>query len=146
MGEDDLSFDDRDDADIMPKCSVIEPAFTWGNDSRPDVPWHHLIVYEMHVKGFTKLNPLLPERLRGTYAGLATAPVIDYLTELGITAVELLPVHTFVNDRHLVEKGLTNYWGYNSIGFLPQTCATRQQVISLNLNRWSKRCMRQVLK
>ena len=117
VGKDDLSFDDRDNADVMPKCSVIEPAFTWGNDSRPNVPWHKLIVYEMHVKGFTKLNPLLPERLRGTYAGLATAPVIDYLTDLGVTAVELLPVHAFVNDRHLVEKGLTNYWGYNSIGF-----------------------------
>ena len=115
--EEDLSFDERDSAPFMPKCVVVEPAFTWGDDTRPDIPWHKMIIYEMHVKGFTMLNPLLPKHLRGTYAGLATQSVIDYLTNLGITTVELMPVHTFVDDRYLVEKGLSNYWGYNSIGF-----------------------------
>jgi len=113
----DLVLDRRDSAPGMPKCQVIDPAFTWGDDRPPRIPWHDTIIYEMHVKGFTKLHPDVPEPLRGTYLGLASAPVIDYLKRLGITAVELMPIHSFVDDRHLVEKGLRNYWGYNSISY-----------------------------
>jgi isoamylase len=113
----DLSFDRRDSGPGMMKGTVIDPAFTWGSDQPPRIPWHKSIFYEVHVKGFTKNHPDVPPELRGTYAGLSTAPVIDYLKRLGITAVELLPVHAFVDDRHLVEKGLHNYWGYNSIAF-----------------------------
>jgi len=112
----DLSFDRRDSAPGMLKGVVIDPAFTWGTDRPPRIPWHQSVIYEVHVKGFTIQHPEVPPALRGTYAGLATAPVIDYLTRLGVTAVELLPVHSFVDDRHLVAKGLRNYWGYNSIG------------------------------
>jgi isoamylase len=113
----DLSFDRRDDASGMPKNRVIDPAFTWGNDTRPRIPWHETLIYEIHVKGFTKSHPDVPAHLRGTYEGLATAPVIDYLTRLGVTSIELMPTHGFVDDRQLVERGLRNYWGYNSIGF-----------------------------
>jgi isoamylase len=113
----DLSFDRRDSAPGMPRCRVIDPAFTWGDDRRPGVPWHETIIYEMHVRGYTMLHPAVPPQLRGTYAGLATTPVIEYLKELGVTAVELMPVHTFIDDRHLAQKGLSNYWGYNSIGY-----------------------------
>jgi len=113
----DLSFDRRDSAPGMMKGMVTDHAFTWGADQAPRIPWHQSIIYEVHVKGFTMLHPKVPHQLRGTYAGLATAPVIDYLKRLGVTAVEILPVHCFVDDRHLVEKGLHNYWGYNSIGF-----------------------------
>jgi isoamylase len=118
----DLSFDRRDSAGGMPKCKVIDPAFTWGDDRRPNVAWHEMVIYEMHVRGFTMRHPDVPPPLRGTYAGLATAPVIDYLKHLGVTTVELLPVHAFVDDRSLVERGLRNYWGYNTIGyFAPDT-------------------------
>ena len=115
--EADLSFDDQDSASGMPKCVVIDPAFSWGNDTPPNTPWHKMIIYELHVKGFTKLHPEVPPELRGTYAGLSCPPVIDYLKNLGITAVELMPVHQFVADRHLKDRGRTNYWGYNTIGF-----------------------------
>ena len=123
----DLSFDRRDSAPAMLKGIVIDPAFTWGEDRAPRTPWHRTIIYELHVKGFTIQHPGIPAELRGTYAALATAPVIDHLTQLGITAVELMPVHTFIDDRHLVERGLLNYWGYNSIGFFapePRYCAS----------------------
>jgi isoamylase len=113
----DLSFDRRDSAPGMLKGIVIDPSFTWGADQPPRIPWHQSVIYEVHVKGFTKLHPDVPPALRGTYAGLATAPVINYLKRLGITAVELMPVHCFVDDRVLIEKGLRNYWGYNTIGF-----------------------------
>lgn len=115
--ESDLSFDGRDSAAYAPLAMVIDPAFTWGNDRHPRTPWHKTIVYELHVKGFTQLHPALPERLRGTYAGLASESVIKHLTDLGITAVELEPVHYFLNDRHLLDRGLTNYWGYNTLGY-----------------------------
>jgi isoamylase len=114
----DLSFDRRDDAAGMPKNRVIDSAFTWGSDRPPRIPWHETLIYELHVKGFTKSHPDVPEDLRGTYAGLATAPVIEYLTRLGVTSIELMPVHSFVDDRRLVERGLRNYWGYNSVCFL----------------------------
>ncbi|MCQ8780754.1 glycogen debranching protein GlgX [Mangrovibrevibacter kandeliae] len=113
----DLSFDERDSARLVPKCRVIDPAFTWGNERRPMVPWDRTIFYEAHVKGFTRLNPHVPEDERGTFAGLAHRRVAEYLRSLGVTSIELLPTHAFVDDSYLVEKGLVNYWGYNSIAF-----------------------------
>src|SRR6266480_6010030 len=113
----DLSKDDRDNAASVPKSVVIEQAFTWGDDRLLRTPWDRTVIYELHVKGFTFRQPDVSENLRGTYAGLATPASIDYLRTLGVTAVELLPVHYFVRDQHLQERGLTNYWGYNSIGF-----------------------------
>ena len=113
----DLSFDRRDSAGAMPKSKVIEPAFTWGDDRPPNIAWHDMVIYELHVRGFTMQHPDVPPVLRGTYAGLATAPVIDYLKRLGVTTIELMPVHYFVDDRRLVEQGLRNYWGYNTIGY-----------------------------
>ncbi|HSK99624.1 MAG TPA: glycogen debranching protein GlgX [Rubrobacteraceae bacterium] len=115
--EEDLAFDERDNAAGMPKCRVVDTAFTWGDDRPPRIPWHETIIYETHVKGFTKRHPGVPPALRGTYAGLASAPAIEHLKRLGVTAVELMPVHCFVDDKHLVDRGLRNYWGYNSIGF-----------------------------
>ncbi|MBV9618703.1 MAG: glycogen debranching protein GlgX [Verrucomicrobia bacterium] len=113
----DLSRDSRDNAWAMPKSVIIDPAFDWGGDVRPNTPFSETVIYEMHVKGFTKLFSEIPERLRGTYAGLASQEAIGYLKNLGVTAVELLPIHTHLNDRPLVDRGLANYWGYNSIGF-----------------------------
>jgi glycogen operon protein len=113
----DFAFDRRDSASVMPKCRVIESAFSWGDDQHPRTPLHETIIYELHVKGFTERHPEVPPALRGKYAGLATEPVINYLKRLGVTAVELMPVHAFVDDRRLVEHGLRNYWGYNTIGF-----------------------------
>jgi glycogen operon protein len=106
----------------MLRCEVIDPAFSWGDDRPPRTSWDETVIYELHVKGFTRRHPDIPEHLRGTYAGLATQPAIDHLRRLGITAVELMPIHAFLNDRHLVERGLANYWGYNTIGFFaPET-------------------------
>ncbi len=113
----DLSHDDRNSAGSLPKCVVIDPAFTWGDDRPPRIPWDETVIYEIHVKGFTARHPDMPKALHGTYAGLTCPAVIDYLRSLGITAVELLPIHQAVTDRHLVKRGLTNYWGYSSIGF-----------------------------
>ncbi len=113
----DLSFDRRDSAPYMPRCKVMDTAFSWGDDRPPHVPWHQTVIYELHVRGFTMRHPEVPPALRGTYAGLACAPVIEHLKRLGVTTVELMPVHSFVDDRHLLERGLRNYWGYNSIGF-----------------------------
>jgi glycogen operon protein len=113
----DLSYDRRDSAPWMPKCQVVDPAFTWGLDRRPALPWHQSIIYELHVRGFTLRHPGIAGAARGTFGGLAHPDVIAYLKGLGITAVELLPVHAFVHDRHLIERGLRNYWGYNSVGF-----------------------------
>ena len=114
---DDLTFDERDSAAAMPKCLVVDPAFTWARDRKPAVPWDRAIIYELHVKGFTQRKPEVPQHLRGTFAGLANQRVIAYLRSLGVTSVELLPIHSFVNDSLLLDKGLTNYWGYNTIGF-----------------------------
>ncbi|MEO7775101.1 MAG: glycogen debranching protein GlgX, partial [Steroidobacteraceae bacterium] len=120
LGDDreDLSFDSRDSAAFMPKCVVVDPEFDWRGQPRiRGVPWDKTVIYEAHVKGFTKLHPNVPEKHRGTYKGLAHKDVIAYVKSLGVTSVELLPIHSFINDSHLLERGLTNYWGYNSIGF-----------------------------
>ena len=116
--QDDLTFDERDSAPFVPKSVVVDPNFDWkGEPARKHVPWDDTIIYELHVKGFTQRHPAVEERLRGRYAGLGTREVIEYIRSLGVTSVELLPVHTFVNDSQLVERGLKNYWGYNTIGF-----------------------------
>lgn len=118
----DRSRDGKDSAAGAAKSVVIDPAFSWGNDTAPATPWHKTIIYELHVKGFTIRHPAVPPELRGTYAALAHPPIISYLKSLGITAVELMPVHQFIADKHLEDRGLTNYWGYNSIGFFaPET-------------------------
>ncbi len=115
---DDLTFDERDSAPFMPKCVIVDQGFDWiGEAGRKNVPWDRTIIYETHVKGLTKKHPEVPEELRGTYAGFGSKPVVDYLASLGITSVELLPIHTFINDDFLLARKLTNYWGYNSIGF-----------------------------
>ncbi len=113
----DLSYDRRDNAPGMPKCMVIDPAFTWGDDRPPHIAWHDTVIYELHVKGFTMQHPDIPPQLRGTYAGLATAPAIEHLKRLGVTTVELMPVHACLDDHRLVKQGLRNYWGYNSFGY-----------------------------
>ncbi len=118
FGHPETSRNDLDSAPFMPKSVVINPFFDWSGDHRPNTPWHRTVVYETHVKGFTKTHPDVPEDLRGTYAGLAHPVAIRYLQRLGITAVELLPVHQFVQDSSLLDRGLRNYWGYNSIGYL----------------------------
>jgi glycogen operon protein len=117
IGQDDLSFDDRDSAAFAPLARVIDPAFTWGDDRRPNTPWHKTLIYELHVKGFTKKMPGVPEPLRGTYAGLASEPAIQHLVDLGVTAVELLPIHHHLDDRYLIDSRRVNYWGYNTLSF-----------------------------
>ena len=115
--KEDLTRDFRDDAWGMPKAVVIDNAFNWDGDRKPGRPLAESIIYEVHVKGFTKLCPRVPPELRGTYAGLGSTWAIDYFKHLGVTAVELLPVHAHIDDKALVDRGLTNYWGYNTIGF-----------------------------
>lgn len=117
IGEDDLSLDTTDSAPFVPKSVVVDGHFDWGDDHPPRIPMHQSVIYETHVKGFTATHPEIPEEIRGTYAALAHPVTINYLKELGITAIELLPIHHFITDRHLQDKGLTNYWGYNSVGF-----------------------------
>jgi isoamylase len=118
FGEPESSKNDLDSAPFVAKSVVINPFFDWGADRRPNTPWHRTVVYETHVKGFTKRHPEIPEPLRGTYGGMAHPVAVKYLQRLGVTAVELLPVHQFVQDSTLVARGLRNYWGYNSIGYL----------------------------
>ena len=118
LGGSDLDVNEADSAPHMPKCIVANPFFDWGDDRHPRTPENETVIYETHVKGLTMLHPGVEPELRGTYAGLASPSVIDYLTSLGVTAIELQPVHHFVHDHFLVRKGLRNYWGYNSIGFL----------------------------
>ena len=129
---DDTTFDERDSAPFMPKSVVVDPNFDWqGEPSRRAVPWEHTVIYETHLRGYTKLHPSLPEEWRGTYKGLSDE-VIDYIKSLGVTSVELLPIHTFINDSLLLDKGLTNYWGYNSIGFFapdPRYAHEREQTL-----------------
>jgi glycogen operon protein len=113
----DLSFDARDNAWCAPLAAVVDPAFTWGDDRPPRTPWHNTVIYETHVRGFSIQHPDIPQRLRGTYEALTTEPALEHFRQLGITAVELMPVHHHSRDRHLEERGLTNYWGYNSFGY-----------------------------
>jgi isoamylase len=130
---DDTTFDERDSAPFMPKCVVIDPNFNWKQEQRRRaVPWDHTILYETHLRGFTKLHPAVPEAHRGTYKGLGNNEVIDYIKSLGVTSLELLPIHTFINDSQLLERGLTNYWGYNTIGFFapdPRYAHEREQTL-----------------
>jgi isoamylase len=129
---DDTTFDERDSAPFMPKCVVVDPNFDWkGDPGRHTVPWEHTIVYELHIRGFTKLHPKLPKEWCGTYKGLSNE-IIEYMKSLGISSVELLPIHTFIDDSLLLDKGLTNYWGYNSIGFFapdPRYAHEREQTL-----------------
>lgn len=128
--EEDLSFSETDSAPFIPKSVVVNHEFDWEGDKAPRTPYHLSIIYETHVKGFTQLHPDIPEEIRGTYAALAHPVTINYLKDLGITAVELMPVHHFVADRHLKERGLTNYWGYNTIGFFaPDVCYSSSGVL-----------------
>jgi isoamylase len=113
----DLIPDKRDSARFVPKCRVVESGFSWGAERLPNVPWSQTVIYELHVKGYTKLHPDIPEPHRGTFAGLGSPAVLDYLVGLGVTAIELLPIHTIVDEQHLVGRGLRNYWGYSSINF-----------------------------
>jgi glycogen operon protein len=115
--KEDLSFDSRDSAKYTYKCRVVDTAFTWGNDKAPNTGWEQSIIYEAHVRGLTMRHPEVATENRGTFAGLATPAVVDHLRSLGITAIELLPVHAFVDEHRLAVKGLRNYWGYNSIAF-----------------------------
>jgi isoamylase len=114
----DLVADETDDADAIPKCIVVDSAFDWEDDRPPERPWHETVIYEVHVKGFTMRHPGVRADLRGTYAGLASQEAINHLRSLGVTAVELLPVHHVADEMHLVAKGFSNYWGYSSIGYL----------------------------
>jgi glycogen operon protein len=128
--EADLRPDSRDSAPYVPKAVVVDTAFTWGGDRPLRTPWNQTVIYEVHVKGFTATHPDVPRPLRGTYAGLTSPAAVEHLRALGVTAVELMPIHQFVSDRHLHDRGLTNYWGYNSIGFFAPECryaATRGQ-------------------
>ena len=113
----DLSFDERDSARWAPLACVADTAFTWGDDRPPRTPWHKTLIYELNVKGFTKRMPGVQPKVQGTYAGLSSDAAIRHLTNLGVTAVELMPVHYRINDRHLVDRGQTNYWGYNTLGY-----------------------------
>jgi glycogen operon protein len=113
----DMTFDERDSAQFVPKCVVVDQNFSWTHPKSARVPWDRTIIYELHVRGYTKLHPDVPQRLRGTFEGLGQKEVIDYVKRLGVTSIELMPIHSFVNDSHLLDKGLTNYWGYNTIGF-----------------------------
>ena len=119
VGDDhkDLSFDERDSAPYAPLGAVVEETFAWGNDQAPGIPWKDTLIYETHVKGLTKQHPDVPASLRGTYLGIASEPVIDHFHDLGVTTVQLLPVHAKLQDRFLLEKGLRNYWGYNTLGY-----------------------------
>ncbi len=130
---DDLTFDERDSAPFVPKCIVVDPNFDFtGARGRKHVPWEDTIIYETHVKGFTKLRTDIPEHVRGTYEGLAQKPVIEYIKTLGVTSIELLPIHTFINDSNLLEKNMVNYWGYNTIGFFapdPRYAANRPDTL-----------------
>ena len=113
----DLSFDERDNAALMPKAVVVDPTFAWGDDKRPNRPLHETVIYETHVRGFSKLWDEIPEAIRGTYSGLCCPDAIKYFKNLGVTAIELMPVHQHVNSKHLLDQGLTDYWGYNTLGF-----------------------------
>ena len=145
-GEEDADFepDDEDDSYAVPKSVVVDDSFDWEGDRPPRVPFADTIIYETHVKGFTMRHPKVRDDLRGTYAGLASEPAIEYLEDLGVTAVELLPVHQICDESFLYERGLHNYWGYSTIGFFAPTPSTRPPAAAAsrcaNSREWSKRC------
>ena len=146
----DLSFDERDSAAFAPLAIVTDPQFDSGADRPPGRRWRETVIYEAHVKGLTQLHTKVPEPLHGTYAGLASPPVIEHLTRLGVTAIELMPVHHFIQDRHLLERGLANYWGYNTLGFFApepryHTRNHRWKPFA-NSKKWSKHFMRRALR
>jgi isoamylase len=126
----DMSFSMSDSSPYVPKAVVVDSSFDWEDDQPPRTPYHQSVIYETHVKGFTQLHPDIPEDIRGTYAAIGHPASIKYLTTLGVTAIELMPVHHFVNDRHLTEKGLSNYWGYNTIGFFAPDVRYAGNVVS----------------
>lgn len=113
----DLSFDHRDSAPYVPKSVVTDTAFTWGDDRAPRKPWTETVIHEVHIRGFTKLHPSVPQDQRGTFAGMTASAIVDYLSDLGVTAVELLPIQGFVDEAQIVKKGLANYWGYNTLAY-----------------------------
>jgi glycogen operon protein len=131
----DLMVDSRDSAPYAPLCAVIDDAFVWGDDRSPKTPWHRTIIYEAHVRGLTMRHPKVPDVIRGTYAAIGSEPVIEHLLDLGVTALELLPVHQHLDDHFLMQKGLTNYWGYNTLGYFApdlrysSSCATPEDAI-----------------
>lgn len=138
--KEDLTQDFRDDAWGVPKSVVIDTGFDWQGDKKPGTPLHSSVIYEVHVKGFSELWPDVPEKLRGTYAALGSPAAVDYFKKLGVTAIELLPVHAHIDDKVLIDRGLTNYWGYNTIGFFAPHGHTRVAGKwanrSPNSNRW----------
>ena len=129
--DDDLSFDERDSAAFVPKSVIVDAGFDWqGQAARNPIAWDHTVLYEAHVRGYTKKHPKVPPKLRGSYAGFGTPEVLQYIKSIGVTSIELLPIHSFINDSQLLERGLTNYWGYNTIGFFapdPRYAAEREQ-------------------
>jgi isoamylase len=151
---DDTTFDTRDSAGCVPKCLVTDPDFEW-HDQRPTrdcrVPWDRTVLYELHTKGYTKLHPDVPPELRGTFAGLGETAVVDYIESLGVTSIELLPIHTFMDEAHLHDLHLTNFWGYNSIGFFapdPRYAANPKQALhefKTMVSRYHERCMEVIL-
>src|SRR5476651_1368275 len=123
----DLHIDNRDSAEFLPKCRVIDPAFSWARSRKNHIPWEETLIYETHVRGYTMRHPAVPEHMRGTFSGLSTPQIVDYIRSLGVTSVELMPIHAFTDDRHLQDKGLHNFWGYNTLSFFaphPQYMAT----------------------
>ena len=144
--DDDLTPDDSDDAAAIPKCVVIDPRFDWQDDRPPNTPLADSVIYETHVKGFTMPHPDVREDLRGTYAGLASDAAVGYLKELGVTAIELLPVHHIADEAFLADRGLTNYWGYSTIGFLaphsPTPPPARPARRCASSRAWSRPCTR----
>ena len=140
--ETDLVRDDRDSAPHAPLAAVVDHAFEWGTDRRPRIPWHTTVIYEAHVKGLTARHPDVPAHLRGTYTALGLPPVITHLQRLGVTALELLPVHQHVDERHLVERGLTNYWGYNTLCFFAPEVAYAASRVPIDVVREFKMMVR----
>ena len=140
--QDDTTLDDRDSAAYAPLAAVVDNAFTWGDDRPPRTAWHETLIYELHVKGFSKLNAEIPEALRGTYRGLASEPSIRHLKSLGVTAVELMPVHQHADDWHLVQRGLGNYWGYNTLAYFAPDLAYSSAESPLDAVREFKKMVR----
>ena len=140
------ALNSTDSGPFMPKSVVINPYFDWGGDQQLRTPYHETLIYEAHVRGLTLRHPGVPAEQRGTYAGLASPAVIDHLKRLGVTAIELMPVHQHVPEPALVERGLTNYWGYNTIGFFAPhngyASARRRTARWPSSSRWSRRCTR----